>query len=450
MKLLPHFLVTTILVSGLAFAWLTRNPDAAVLEAAQEWPLVGSWASRFRQAYLPPDIQPELEADVWDEESAVSPGPIVVGARPVVWLSEGATLHAEPDSEAPIVLQVRAITNVKLLEQRGGWHQVLYHGRAAWTLIDEPEPAGPPLGNAPSPPLPVSPREPSPELVAAARSFLENPARTSRVGPYTFHTDLEDSSLEAGLDALAAQIEEVYVARYGRPVVGSAEGVIVLYQREGSYRGYQRQRPDGGSSASIGHTGSGVVTLFVGDQSSQRVGGVLVHEVVHLLNRRGLGPVLPAWLEEGLADDLAHSTVENGRIDTTRLGGEIVAQDGVFSTFGGWASAAIVRRTYRRGAATDPSGLIAMDRVVFDEPQVQALHYAQSALLVRYLLDEDGHLGSGFRRYLANIAEGGDPGPRALFQALGVSPDQLDEGFWDWLARMRLDPRIEAGRILTP
>ena len=80
----------------------------------------------------------------------------------------------------------------------------------------------------------------------------------------------------------------------------------------------------------------------------------------------------------------------------------------------------------------------------------QALHYAQSALLVRYLLDEDGHLGSGFRRYLANIAEGGDPGPRALFQALGVSADQLDEGFWDWLARMRLDPRIEAGRILTP
>lgn len=46
-------LLVLALLSG--FAWLTGHPDALWLEQAEEWPVVGSLAERFRKAYLPPE-----------------------------------------------------------------------------------------------------------------------------------------------------------------------------------------------------------------------------------------------------------------------------------------------------------------------------------------------------------------------------------------------------------
>ena len=412
MRFLPHILVGTLLTLGLGAAWLTQNPDAAVLEAAQDWPLVGEWASRFRRAYLSPEIAPPEAAEGVVADSLAGyeaeSGRLVVGARPIVWLPEDSTFHAEPDATSPILFETGAVTNVKVLETQGDWHLVLYRGRPGWVELGQVDaPGAPPFGSEPTPPGPLPARTPDPDQVTSAREYLSGTTREHRIGPYTLFTDSGDDELVRSLDGLASQIESVYVSRYERPVVGEPDGVVILYSSEAGYRAYQLERDDGGNPVSIGHTGSGVVTLYVGEQSLQQVGAVLVHELVHLLNRRGLGPVLPAWLEEGTADDLAHSAVEAGRIDPTRIGGEIVQDGDLLSAYGGWASISIVRRARSSGRAPEPSQLIAMDRDEFNDPEKSSLHYGASALLVRYLLETE-ELAPGFREYLTSVAAGGE------------------------------------------
>lgn len=49
---LPPLALVVFLSLLLGFAWLSQNPDSPHLEKAQEWPVVGSLAQRFREAYL--------------------------------------------------------------------------------------------------------------------------------------------------------------------------------------------------------------------------------------------------------------------------------------------------------------------------------------------------------------------------------------------------------------
>lgn len=50
----PILLILLVLSLLGGFAWLTRNPETPWLEEAEDWPLVGDLASRFRTAYLGP------------------------------------------------------------------------------------------------------------------------------------------------------------------------------------------------------------------------------------------------------------------------------------------------------------------------------------------------------------------------------------------------------------
>ena len=50
---LTSYLAILLVVAALGgYTWLTHNPEAPVLEAAQEWPVVGGLAQRMRRAYL--------------------------------------------------------------------------------------------------------------------------------------------------------------------------------------------------------------------------------------------------------------------------------------------------------------------------------------------------------------------------------------------------------------
>jgi hypothetical protein len=65
----------------LGFGWLTRHPEIAWLERAEEWPLVGPLAERFRRAYLgPPEEERRAAAETDDgPEIVIVPSPMPDG-----------------------------------------------------------------------------------------------------------------------------------------------------------------------------------------------------------------------------------------------------------------------------------------------------------------------------------------------------------------------------------
>ncbi len=60
------------------FAWLTRNPETPWLEQAEDWPLVGGLASRFRTAYLGPAAR---RGDATDSGASQSQDAAQTGGR---------------------------------------------------------------------------------------------------------------------------------------------------------------------------------------------------------------------------------------------------------------------------------------------------------------------------------------------------------------------------------
>ena len=61
--------------------------------------------------------------------------------------------------------------------------------------------------------------------------------------------------------------------------------------------------------------------------ASADVAATLIHELVHALNTRSIGPALPPWLDEGLAEDLSYAALgPGGEIRTFELAGKRVEE----------------------------------------------------------------------------------------------------------------------------
>jgi hypothetical protein len=184
------------------------------------------------------------------------------------------------------------------------------------------------------------------------------------------------------------------------------------------------------------------------------VRSLLVHELVHLLDRRALGPRTPPWLEEGLAHSLASSRIEpSGRLEPEELGGgvrvvdrRLAGPDGdveiTVETTGGLAGLDRVIGALDRGALEPLALLTSLSWREMVDPEAREIRYAQSALFVRFLLDGGrGRWRGGFRSYLAAVAAG-DPGePERLLGELDTDWAALEESFRKWLRfRQRLVP----------
>src|SRR6185436_7649016 len=100
----------------------------------------------------------------------------------------------------------------------------------------------------------------------------------------------------------AGAVDAAYRARYGLDLAGAPAETVVLFRRRRSYDEYL-QRTGGPLAAETGHFAGGVVALYREGRLLEDVRATLVHELVHALGRRGLGPALPPWLDEGMADD---------------------------------------------------------------------------------------------------------------------------------------------------
>jgi len=445
--LLPLTLIVLLLAGLGGFAWLTHNPEAEIVERAQEWPLVGPLARAFRERYPPPTPAPsEIEgepaggAEPMSAESAERPRrERPSGILGEVWVLEGTDLKTEPSPEAETLETLTAIANVAYLERRGDWFHVWRYDFEGWVHLEDHDEARPPLGEDPEPPRPLEPREPDAEKLAAAREILGEAEREMRLGPYRLYTDTRDDDLLAFLHPLAASLDQVYFRRYGRVPLGTPREAVVLFDGRGGYRLLQlRSEKIAGLEAS-GHNSHGVAAFYAGGRPHSEVASTLIHELAHLVNRRALGPALPPWLDEGIADDLALSKIEGGKLLPPLLGGHRLARDGRVVWTGGMGSLLRVQEVARGEKLPRLRQLMGLDWEGFVGSPRSRLYYSESALWVRFLLQgEGGRHAEAFRAYLDAVAAGEPVEPEALRSRLERTWEALDLAFVQWLLAQRV------------
>jgi hypothetical protein len=451
------FLLKTALILLLAllagFAWLTRHPDAEILERATDWPWVGEWARSFREAYLPPEAPEELDAESSGDEgpeivyvdapglAAEAPDDLL-GARPIVWVEDGTPLLAEPEEGADVIERTDGIANLRVFERRGDWFDVRYRRTRGWVYLEDYEESDePPLGSEPLPPGPLEARAPDPERVQFARALLGAGEVTIEVGPYAGYTDARRPELEALLDRVLRRLEAVYLDRYGLDPVGEPGGVLVLFGDPDDFARYSDRELGIPGLTAAGVASSGIVAIVVGQRRDDEIAATAVHEVTHLLNRRSLGPALPAWLEEGLADDLAQSEIDpDGTLVTERLGGVSLRRFDGWEWRGALASALALREAVDQGRLRPLAELTALDWREFVSEEPERPNYAQASFWLRFLL-EDPELSVGLRAYLAGVAAGASAEGEELRRHLGRSWERLDADFERWIRLRFHDPR---------
>jgi len=380
------------------FAWLTRHPDSLWIDRAVEWPGIGPLAERFRDAYRP---VPVAEAPPPEEVEIVT---IFLPPPP-------------PESPPPDL----AATPAPSPPRR-----------------PEPSNAGPPpLGRAPAPVLPVPGRPASAEQLAAVERQVGGQPVRATIGPYQL---LAAPGLElprARWEALGNALDGAYRDRYGVAPLGVPAESVALFATETDYRALQeRERRLAGLEAS-GHASGGLAALYAGGRSAHEIESTVVHELAHFLHRRALGPALPPWLDEGLAEDLAQTPFDGSsflfgqsRVDVDHAAGRTVVR-------GALAALDEADRAALEGRLPPLERLVALDWESFVGAGAP-LHYAEALWLIRYLLDGgDRAAAAAFREFLAGIARGEPAEGERLAALLGRPWSELEPGFVAWLSAER-------------
>ncbi len=364
----------------------------------------------------------------------------------------GSRLYSEPDPAAATVAILDADTELEVLERDGDWTRVRHGGRLGWfapqgtpaigrtseTVDDEAPPAfarGPASSPAP---------DRAAERLAAALGHLGATSPVGLLGPFPLYTDAVEPRRMERLLRLGDHLPHAYATRYGVAPEAPPAGAVVLYSRARDYQAFVGETAEIAELAARGHAVYGVAALYAGRDATDEVMTILVHEMVHLLNRAVFRRPLPAWLEEGLANDLAWSEVgRDGRLDLGSWGGSTRltrpnSRDGtiVVERRGAQALYRRLLEWWKQGDLAPLPELFDMPWGRFVEPERLPVHYAQSAMLVRFLLDgEGGAWAARFRAFLGEAAAGAEPAPKLLERHLGETAIELDREFGSWLAQ---------------
>jgi hypothetical protein len=366
-------------------------------------------------------------------------------AGEMIAIAAGSRLRLQPDLESPLLEILGREVIAPLVDRRQGWVRVRVGAWQGWVL-EEGVDSGP--LTAPG----LATRAATVRFERLHRLLGEH-GREVSLGPYRLITDVPAGEMLERLSRLADHLGDAYRERFGIDP-GPAEGeIFALFADEADYRLFESEDLEIADLQTAGHTvevivettrGTTVSTLastFVGERSASAVEQVLVHEMTHVLTRRISGTPLPPWLEEGMAEDLAISRIDSdSRLEPGSWSGSSYSRSyqraggggGVSRRLdGGRAALAAVLATWRRPARTDLETLTRLPRAVIVAPQQRSQLYAESAMLVRFLLDGAGdQSATRFRRHLAALIGGSSTD---LWLALERSPESVEEQLYLWL-----------------
>jgi len=434
------FLVALVLVAA-TLVTVTRAPDAWWVEKLTRAAVFGPWIERLASLYRPPDrladeVSSDLEGGV---EFIYRIDPRSSQVRPTILVAERTGLYSEASEASERLAFVAAGARVDLFDRRLDWYEVGAEGRRGWIhLPDRPadQTVAPPLGSEPAAPLPVPSRPPDPEVLAAAVALLEDPGEAKTLGPYALHTDVRDRGLVIFLSALAAQVESAYRSRYELEPLPGRKEAVVLFASKKDHVAFLAETPEIAERSAPGMLRSGVIALYAEGRAWSEVGATLIHELTHLFNKRALGPALPPWLEEGIADDLAQSRIEGLRLYPGTLGGSTVRAGSRIEYKGGQAAVLELSRALDDGVLPDLETLLDFDWDEFQDSKSTSLRYGQSSFFVRSLLDSpEPGLAAAFRGFLRDVSKGRPATPEALRERLDRSWRELDSQFAAFVER---------------
>jgi hypothetical protein len=459
-------LLVLLVILG-TIAWLTQHPEAEVVRQAQEWPVVGPLAKWFRQAYLPSPKPPAHDAIVADDPElvsadevevvVVSPSPDEVGARPQVWVPAGTPVYAEPDATSSVLETLPSLSNLSRLEQRGDWYRVRRPRTGqpplkGWVFLEDYQVPQADLLRQPDPVLPLPAASPDAGRVAAARALMTAGGVAMECGVYPLYTDVEETGFSSLCARLVRQLEALYAERYGLQPVSPPAEAILAFRRQEAYEIFRdHEGVDVESSLAHASPPRGYLALPVNAGDRTETLAVLVHELTHLLNRRSIGPALPPWLGEGLADDLAASRIDSdGSLHPDTLGGERWEGENSVVRWGGLASIILIREALDRDQLPTLEELVLLDRQEFHRTENARLHYALSSFWVRYFASGfEPSLRTGFRTFLRDVASGQPLTEELLLTRLGSDWKELESSFRLWVRLQYIPPPNET-RVEPP
>lgn len=442
--------------------WLVRHPESPILDPVADWPWIGLVVEDLRHKPGPDPFAIPVEGEGGEiaeaepssprrwpprrpsrsalgAEVEIPPNLEPEGVERVI-VRPGFALRSEPRYAAAPVAMLHSVGILKVIERSPGWVKVVYGETEGW--VPDPKWSGsePPLGSDPDPVLPVTGRPPDPERLALARNRLAAPEIGGRLGPYLAYTDVRNPDRLAFLDRVAGGLEAVYRARYGVSPVGEPAEVVILFDREADYRVFLDEDAELAGLPASGHTALGIVALWDAGRPGGEVGATLVHELAHLLTRRAIGPALPSWIDEGIADDLSQSRIDpSGRLLPGTLGGVTFRAGQRVEMHGARAALQNLIQAADAGTLRPLPELLGLEWREFVRQQGEQ-NYAESSFFIRYLLQgEQGDLASGFRAFLSEVAAGKIPEPERLREKLGRSWPALEAGFRLWLLSQRED-----------
>jgi hypothetical protein len=191
--------------------------------------------------------------------------------------------------------------------------------------------------------------------------------------------------------------------------------------------------------ATRGHAGGGLAAAVSGT-APEETRPVVVHELAHLLTHEAFAQPPPAWIDEGLSEDLAWCRADAkgrllfGTLDamTTerRLGGGVVR-----TTAGPRAAVDVFLEGARTGRAPALSALLSPGTRLFSDAGTRRDAYTAAGLLVRFLLAGDPARAERFRVFLRAATLGAPTGLDDLAAAVDADAKSLEKEYWSFVRR---------------
>jgi hypothetical protein len=263
--------------------------------------------------------------------------------------------------------------------------------------------------------------------------------RTHRTPHYQVSTNLP-KPLAALLARHVEAVHRAYRERFSAFEARRAERrPLYLFAEKAHYMSFLRREGIQGAGSGgmffVRGDDSGLVA-FLAKKSLTRMTRVLQHEGFHQFAWARLGPNLPVWANEGMAEYFGEAILVDGRLETGLVPPTRLER---------------LRRAVKAGRHVPFSDLLAMSSETWRR-RVQAgkgqVLYDQAWAMVHFLVHGAERYRAAFDDYLRALSEGADP-TRAFKNAFGEDAARPFERAWRrGLARFRADPLKEAERRL--